>query len=52
MIIVLENKMDNMKIEIMNTVSKQIDSLKFQQKLVEDKEILSISILNVEESIL
>ena len=29
MIIGLENKMDNMKIEIMNIVSKQIDSLKF-----------------------
>jgi len=29
MIIGLENKMDNVKIEIMNIVSKQIDSLKF-----------------------
>jgi len=29
MIIGLENKMDNMKTEIMNIVSKQIDSLKF-----------------------
>lgn len=29
MIIGLENKMDNMKIEIMNIVSKQIDFLKF-----------------------
>lgn len=34
--------MDNMKIEIMNTVSKQIDSLKFQQKLVEEQESLFI----------
>ena len=42
MIIGLENKMDNMKIEIMNTISKQIDSLKFQQKLVEEQESLSI----------
>jgi len=42
MIIGLVNKMDNMKIEIMNTVSKQIDSLKFQQKLVEEQESLSI----------
>lgn len=42
MIIALETKMDNMKIEIMNTVSKQIDSLKFQQKLVEEQESLSI----------
>ena len=31
-----------MKIEIMNNVSKQIDSLRFQQKLVEEQEILSI----------
>ena len=31
-----------MKIEIMNTVSKQIDSLKFQQKLAEEQESLSI----------
>lgn len=30
MIIGLENKMENMKIEIMNTINKQIDSLKFQ----------------------
>jgi len=29
MIIGLENKMDKMKIEIMNTISKQIDSLNF-----------------------
>lgn len=42
MIIGLENKMHNMKIEIMNTVSKQIDSLKFLQKLVEEQESLSI----------
>ena len=42
MIIGLENKMENMKIEIMNTVSKQINSLKFQQKLVEEQESLSI----------
>jgi len=42
MIIGLENKMDNMKIEIMNIVSKQIYSLKFQQKLVEEQESLSI----------
>lgn len=34
--------MENMKIEIMNIVSKKIDSLKFQQKLVEEKESLSI----------
>ena len=33
-IIGLENKMDNMKTEIMNIVSKQINSLKFQQKIV------------------
>lgn len=52
MIIRLENKMDNIKIEIMNNISKQIDSLKFQQKLVEEQEILSISVLNVEERIL
>lgn len=38
MIIVLENKMDNMKIEIMNTISKQIESLKFQQKLEKKQE--------------
>lgn len=30
MIIGLENKMENMKIDIMNTVTKQLDSLKFQ----------------------
>jgi len=42
MIIGLENKMDNMKTKIMNIVSKQIDSLKFQQKLVEEQEKLSI----------
>ena len=42
MIIGLENKMDNMKIEIMNTISKQIDSLKFHQKLVEEQATLSI----------
>ena len=41
MIIGLENKMDNMKIEIMNIVSKQIDSLKFQQKLDKEQESLS-----------
>lgn len=29
MIIGLENKMDNMKLEIMNTIRKQVDSLKF-----------------------
>lgn len=33
--------MENMKIEIMN-ISKQVDSLKFQQKLVEEQETLSI----------
>ena len=42
MIIGLENKMDYMKIEIMSTVSKKIDSLKFQQKLVKEQESLSI----------
>jgi len=42
MIIGLENKMDNMKIEIMNTVSKQIDSLKFHQKIEKEQESLSI----------
>jgi len=42
MIIGLENKMHNMKIEIMNIVSKQRDSLKFQQKLVEEQDSLSI----------
>ena len=31
-----------MKIEIIYTLSKQIDSLKFQQKLVEEQEILFI----------
>jgi len=31
-----------MKIEIMNAVSKQIESLKFQQKLVEEQEPLAI----------
>jgi len=36
MIIGLENKMENMKIEIMNTVSKKLDSLKFQQKLIKE----------------
>ena len=41
MIVGFENKMDNMKIEIMNNVSKQIYSLKFQQKLVEEQESLS-----------
>jgi len=40
MIIGLENKIDNMKTEIMNIVSKH--SLKFQQKLVEEQETLSI----------
>jgi len=38
MIIGLENKMENMKNEIMNIVSKEIDSVKFQQKLVEEQE--------------
>ena len=38
MIIGLENGMENMKIDIMNTISKQLDSLKFQQKLVEEQE--------------
>lgn len=33
--------MENMKIEIINTVSKQIDSLKIQQKLVYEQEYLS-----------
>ena len=42
MIIGLENKMDNMKIEIMNTIRNQIDSLKIQQKLVDEEESLSI----------
>ena len=36
MIIGLENKMNNMKIEIMNIFSKEIESLNFQQKLVEE----------------
>lgn len=42
MIMRLESKMDNMKTEIMNNVSKKIDSLKFQQKLVEEQDMLSI----------
>ena len=42
MITGLENKIHKMKIEIMNIVSKQRDSLKFQQKLVEEQESLSI----------
>jgi len=42
MIIDLEKKMDIRKIEIMNIVSKQIDSLKFQQKLEKEQESLSI----------
>lgn len=42
MIIGLENKMDNMKIEIMDTVIKKIGSLKFKKKLVEKKETLFI----------
>ena len=36
MIIGLENKMENMKIDIMNTVTKKLDSLKFQQKLMKE----------------
>lgn len=42
MIIGLENKMDNMKIEIINIVSKQIGSLNFQQKFVEEQDSLYI----------
>lgn len=42
MIIGLENKIDNMKIEIMKIVIKQINSLKFQQKLAEEQSSLSI----------
>jgi len=42
MIIRLEKKMDNMKTEIMNNVSKKIDSMKFQQKFVEEQDLLSI----------
>jgi len=38
MIIGLENKMENMKIDIVNTVTKQLDSLKFQQKLMKEQE--------------
>ena len=38
MILGLENKMENVKIEIMSTINKQINSLKFQQKLVEEQE--------------
>lgn len=34
--------MGNMKIEIMNTVRKQIDYLKFQQNLEKEQESLSI----------
>lgn len=34
--------MDNKKIEIMNIVSKQIYSFKFQKKLVEEQDSLSI----------
>ena len=41
MIIGLENKMDNIKIEIMNIVSKKINSFKFQQKHVEEQDSLS-----------
>ena len=42
MIIGLENKMENMKIDIMNIVTKQLDSLKFQQKLLKEQESLCI----------
>ena len=42
MIIGLENKMENIKTEIMNTVSKQIDPFKFHKKLAEEQESLSI----------
>ena len=42
MIIGLENKMENMKIDIMNNVTKQLDSLKFQQKLMKEQESLCI----------
>ena len=38
MIIGLENKMENMKIDIMNVVSKQLDCLKFQQKIIKEQE--------------
>ena len=50
-IIILENKMDNMEIEIINIISKQIDSLKFQQKLVEEQDILSIFCWHYEISV-
>ena len=42
MIIGLENKMENMKIDIMKIVAKQLDSFKFQQKLMKEQESLSI----------
>lgn len=42
MIICLENNMDNMEIEIMNIVRKKVDSFKFQKKLIEEQETLSI----------
>ena len=34
MIFGIENKMENMKIDIINIVTKHLDSLKFQQKLM------------------
>lgn len=42
MIVGLENKMENMKIDIMNIVNKQLDSLTFQQKLMREQESLCI----------
>lgn len=37
MIIGIENKMENMKNYIMNIVTKQLESLKFQQKIIKEQ---------------
>jgi len=42
MIISLENNMNNLGTRIMSYISKKIDYLKFQQKLLEERETLSI----------
>ena len=51
MIIGLQKNMDNMKIEIMNTIGKQIDSLKIQQKLVDEQESFPTFFLNIGKTI-